>query len=122
MNIFGHLGNSFKNYFKFAGRSGISEYIIITILWNIFYIPFYVINAHAKSVGGVANLSSSTKDALFIFGILSLIIVIPNISVGVRRAHDIGKSGWYLWIPFYSLYLLGAKSDPSENQYGEPVE
>lgn len=58
--------------------------------------------------------------------IFYLIMLVPNLSVSVRRLHDIGKSGWWLFIGFIpligSLLLLVwslMDSEPGENQYGE---
>ena len=36
---------------------------------------------------------------------LTLITLLPTITVSIRRMHDIGKSGWFILIPIYSLYL-----------------
>ncbi|MBO5583965.1 MAG: DUF805 domain-containing protein [Prevotella sp.] len=57
-----------------------------------------------------------------------LIFIIPNLAVGVRRFHDVGKSGAmflvltllsFLFIPaLYMLYLQISDSQPGENQYG----
>lgn len=58
--------------------------------------------------------------------IFYLIMLIPNLSVSVRRLHDIGKSGWWLFIGLVplvgSLLLLVwsfMDSEEGENQYGE---
>jgi uncharacterized membrane protein YhaH (DUF805 family) len=32
----------------------------------------------------------------------SLAILFPSIAVGVRRMHDVGKSGWFLLTPIYN--------------------
>ena len=54
-----------------------------------------------------------------------LAILVPNLAVGVRRLHDLGKSGWMLLIgliPFFGgLYLLFLFAQPGQsgpNQYG----
>lgn len=58
--------------------------------------------------------------------IFYLIMLVPSLSVSVRRLHDIGKSGWWLFIGLISL--IGSllllvwsfmDSEPDENQYGE---
>ena len=57
-------------------------------------------------------------------GIVNLALLIPSIAVGVRRLHDIGKSGWWYLLAFvplvnlYLLYLLIKDSQPGENEYG----
>jgi len=37
----------------------------------------------------------------------------------VRRMHDVGKSGWFILVPFYNLVLLCTPSNPSSNKYGD---
>lgn len=50
--------------------------------------------------------------------IISLIFIIPSIAVGVRRMHDVGKSGWFILIPIYNLILACTKGDDGSNEYG----
>ena len=58
--------------------------------------------------------------------IYSLAVLVPGIAVGVRRMHDIGKSGWCLllfFIPLVNIVLiflwLCKAGDTGANQYGE---
>ena len=63
---------------------------------------------------------------LIIECIYGLVILIPRLSAGVRRLHDIGKSGYYiLWslIPIlgkiYLLYLYVVEGEKKKNDYGD---
>ena len=54
-----------------------------------------------------------------------LAILIPGIAVGVRRLHDIGRSGWWLLISLVPiigavvlLVFMVKDGQVSENQYG----
>jgi len=38
--------------------------------------------------------------------------------IGIGRMHDVNKSGWYILIPFYNLYLFLKKGDEGVNTYG----
>lgn len=40
--------------------------------------------------------------------VLSIFFLIPTITAGVRRLHDVGRSGWFLLIPVYNLILLAS--------------
>lgn len=58
--------------------------------------------------------------------IFYLIMLVPNLSVSVRRLHDIGKSGWYMFLSLIPLIgglilLVWAlmDSESGENQYGK---
>lgn len=36
----------------------------------------------------------------------------------IKRAHDVNKSGWFILVPVYNLYLLFAKGTDDDNNYG----
>jgi len=67
-----------------------------------------------KSIDGLALLG-----VLFAL-ILMLIVSLHGLSVSVRRMHDVGKSGWWVLVPFASFFLLFKKGDEEWNIYGEP--
>ena len=58
--------------------------------------------------------------------IYGLVVLIPSLSVTVRRLHDVNKSGWnILWIltiigAFYVIYLNIIKGSEGDNHYGAP--
>jgi uncharacterized membrane protein YhaH (DUF805 family) len=49
----------------------------------------------------------------------TLAILLPSIAIGVRRMHDVGKSGWFLLIPIYNFILAVSEGEKGENQYGQ---
>ncbi len=58
-------------------------------------------------------------------GLAFILVLLPSITVGVRRLHDIGKSAWaLLWIlvPFVGAIVLIVYAvrpgEPNVNQYG----
>jgi len=62
----------------------------------------------------------------FLVGILCLALLVPSLAVGVRRLHDVGKSGWWLLVnlvpllgPLYFLYLMVKDSQPDTNEWGQ---
>ena len=44
--------------------------------------------------------------------VLSIFFLIPSITAGVRRLHDVGKSGWFYLVPIYNIILLASPSKP----------
>lgn len=102
-----------KNYAKFDGRARRREY------WM-----FFLVNI---GVSVVLNILA-TQVSQYI-GFLSLAymlgILVPSIAVGIRRMHDIGKSGWWLLIAFvpiiggiWLLVLTVTAGQSGSNAYG----
>jgi uncharacterized membrane protein YhaH (DUF805 family) len=57
--------------------------------------------------------------------VYGLFVFLPSLAVSVRRMHDVGKSGWMLFINLipilgwiYYIVLLCRDSEPGDNQYG----
>jgi uncharacterized membrane protein YhaH (DUF805 family) len=96
-----------KNLFSFEGRIRRSEYGISNIVFAVFWL---IVRSIVLSDGGADSL------------ILLVIIVLVGgwfvLAQGAKRCHDIGNSGWYQLIPFYSLLLLFQDGQIGTNQYG----
>lgn len=109
----------FNKYATFKGRARRSEY------W--WFILFYCLVLIAAAL--LDNLFGITIERTFygaIYCIAALVLFLPNLTVTVRRLHDINKSGWnILWgfIPLIGAILLLVwccqDSKAEANQYGE---
>ena len=74
------------------------------------------------------NIGISVVLGMFsnILGMLyALIVFIPSITVGVRRLHDTGRSGWWLLVGIIPaigtlivLILMALEGDAGRNEYG----
>ncbi len=111
------------NYANFKGRSSKKE----AISFFLFNIAFFF------TLGFLAVFFASLKNdalviSLSVFQMLAnLLLYIPSLSLGIRRLHDINKSGWWLLISltvigliplFYWSYFKDG--DPHDNDYGAP--
>jgi uncharacterized membrane protein YhaH (DUF805 family) len=93
-----------KNYANFNGRARRSEYWYFALFSTI----ISLILTYAGAAAGTSMLGN----------IYSLAVLIPSIAVGVRRMHDVGKSGWFVLIPIYNLILACTDGTPGDNEYG----
>lgn len=99
-----------KQYTDFSGRATRKEYWMFVL----FYLIFYIVLAMVDTFLGTMLLT-----ALF-----SLALMIPNISIGARRLHDTGRSGWWQLIAL--LPLIGVivlivflvQDSHGDNEYG----
>lgn len=126
-----------RRYARFAGRSRRREYWSFWLL-TIVAIVVAIALDNVLGLGG----TSSTRGHLGSSGIsagieasggaltlvLLLAILVPSLAVGVRRLHDVDRSGWLLLIgaiPFVNLYLLYLMVQPGTagpNRFGaDPI-
>lgn len=75
-----------KKYAVFSGRAQRAEY------WYFVLFNFIVSFALSFVVGLISDKLS------FVSTLYSLAVLVPSLAVGVRRLHDIGKSGWWILI------------------------
>lgn len=100
-----------KKYADFKGRARRKEYWLFILLYSICYF--------------IAFLIDVASGALIIFTtIVALGLLIPLISVAVRRLHDTDRSGWWFllgFVPFANIVLLiffFLDDTPGENRFG----
>ena len=112
----------FKKYATFSGRARRSEY-----WFAVLFVALVSAGAAIIWPGGVDEDGWRNNGPLE--NLWSLATFIPMISVGVRRLHDTGRSGKYLWwilLPIAGAIMLiirfAEDSKPGANEYGEPVK
>lgn len=93
-----------KKYVDFNGRARRKEYWYFTLVSSL--ISF-----------GLGIIAGATNTQI-IGSLYSFAVLIPSIAVGVRRMHDVGKSGWYLMIPIYNFVLACREGTEGTNEYG----
>lgn len=98
-----------QNYANFSGRARRAEY------WN-----FLLINI---IISVVLMLVTAKGESKILYLLYRVFIFIPSLAVGVRRMHDVNKSGWFLLIPIYNLILACTEGTQGDNDYGtDPKE
>ena len=93
-----------QNYATFSGRARRKEYWMF-VLFNVIVAFVFGFVCGLIGIPELANL-------------YTLAVLLPSIAVGVRRMHDVGKSGWFLLIPIYNFILAVTEGEKGENQYG----
>lgn len=94
MDLGDAVSTCFKKYAVFEGRASRPEFWLFALFNLIVYMVWIVL---------VFLLSSGSTEAIvvFLFYLPALILLLPNLSVTVRRLHDAGYSGG-----FYFLFLI----------------
>lgn len=100
-----------KNYAVFSGRARRKEYWMFVLINMLVAIILGFID-------GATGMIDTASGNGMTSSIYQLAVVIPSIAVGVRRMHDVGKSGWFLLIPIYNFILAITDGETEENAYG----
>jgi uncharacterized membrane protein YhaH (DUF805 family) len=85
-----------KNYAVFQGRARRKEYWMYTLFNVLVLIVLSILDR-------VLGLASETYGIGPLYVLYALAVLIPGLAVGVRRLHDIDKSGWWMLIAFIPL-------------------
>ena len=104
----------YSKYATFSGRATRSEY-----WW--FALFFYAIILCAFLLGVAMGID---KPIFALIGIFVALSFIPIVALRVRRLHDIGKSGWWIFlglVPYigeFILFIFSVMGSDGENEYG----
>ena len=108
-----------KRYADFQGRSRRSEF------W-LFYLFVTAATIICMIIDIGIGLFDHTAGIGLLSGVFSLAVVAPSIAVGVRRLHDIDRSGWWLLLliipvigSIWLLILWCQKGANGSNKFGE---
>ncbi len=100
-----------RAYAQFSGRASRSEY------WWFMLFTYFVFSA--------IGLLDSISQGPFV-AIPGIAVMVPMVSLSIRRLHDVGMRGWwfFVWlVPLVGLltlvYLLAKRSEVGANEWGE---
>ena len=107
-----------NQYADFNGRARRTEYW----MFALFNLIFAIIAAVLDNMFGIAAVEYGYGPLYLVY---NLAMFIPSLAVGIRRLHDIGKSGWMMLLALipilgsiWLIVLMATNGDSDENQYG----
>ena len=107
-----------KEFWYFMLFSTIFGYVFMG-LDNLFGFTFSIFD-YTESINQYGQNPMPTMKYGPLYALYSLVLMIPGLAVAWRRMHDVGKNGWFYFVPIYGMFVLGCKnSEEGENQYGE---
>ena len=121
----------FKNYAVFNGRASRVEctyfFLFVTFVQVLFLSIDLWINWELPNIYGLL-FSIDWVDGIPwypLFEISRLLTALPAFAVGVRRLHDLNKSGWWILLIFTGIGIIPIiywccflNGDKDDNQYG----
>ena len=96
--------DGYKRWKDYSGRTSRSQFwwfflfVLITPYITLSISILFTFIFSLLDLDFLSNLS-------IVISFLYLINIHVFIAVGVRRMHDVGKSGWFILVPLYNLYL-----------------
>ena len=120
----------FKNYAVFNGRAGRNEctyfFLFVTFVQVLFLSIDLWIDWKLPNIYGLL-FSIDWVDGIPwypLFEISRLLTALPAFAVGVRRLHDLNKSGWWILLIFTGIGIIPIvywccflNGDKDDNQY-----
>jgi uncharacterized membrane protein YhaH (DUF805 family) len=116
MNFFDAVKICFIKYTNFSDRASRSEFWLFVLFT---FVASLILGLLDSLVVGALFLQFSPLSTIF-----TIAILIPSISVNVRRLHDVNRSGWWLLIELTVIGILlilfwcCTKGDEGENRFG----
>jgi uncharacterized membrane protein YhaH (DUF805 family) len=108
--MFNHYLTVLKKYAIFEGRASRAEFWYFHLFSFIIYFGLFFIDSLLRT-------TPYTEGTIFAL-IYLLVIFVPEVAVAVRRMHDVGQSGWFIFVPIYNLILILTKGTKGDNKYG----
>lgn len=106
-----------KKYFVFSGRARRAEYWYFVLFNMLVSLGLVIVDAATGTLDENGNGLLS--------GIYYLAVLIPSLSVAVRRLHDVGRTGWWMLLVFLPvigvlviLFWLVQPGSLEENEFG----
>jgi len=114
-----------NRYAQFTGRASRSEFWYFALFYFLLDVAVLIIDTYLLNpVLGVVPQQAGQGGVLQM--LFALALLVPSIALGIRRLHDIGKSGWWYLLVFIPvigwlllLYFYVTDSQPGTNRFGE---
>jgi len=119
-----------KKYAVFSGRARRAEYWYFVLVNFLIQIAYHVAISVAmiqifRSVavsmelgGGDVSMPGWLYPLWVTYMVYAFAVFIPSLAVAVRRMHDVNKSGWFIFVPFYNIILAVTDGTRGDNKYG----
>ena len=133
MNQSGFFSQLHRKYFSFSGRLNRKPYILRSLAATFLPVTLAIVLFYVFAGGFKTGQNYLHRDLLWLHVVLhSLLIILAIVvgfSLGVRRCHDLDKSGWWLLlgvVPYinvaWGLYMICKRGTVGPNRYGaDPI-
>lgn len=99
--------------FSFKGRIGRVQLILSYVMGFVAWFAIYALSESALEYNSNIFLLFLACTAVFFWFLYAQC---------AKRCHDLGKSGAWMFVPFWNILLFFAEGEKGENQYGQGTE
>lgn len=99
--------------FSFKGRIGRVQLILSYVMGFVAWFAIYALSEPALEYNSNIFLFFLACTAVFFWFLYAQC---------AKRCHDLGKSGAWMFVPFWNILLFFAEGEKGENQYGQGTE
>lgn len=99
--------------FSFKGRIGRVQLILSYVVGFVAWFAIYALSEPALEYNSNIFLLFLACTAVFLWFLYAQC---------AKRCHDLGKSGAWMFVPFWNILLFFAEGEKGENQYGQGTE
>lgn len=136
LGLFGYFLRAFTGYYaNFSGRARRKEYWGFVLFYCLVFFLFGIlvvigaVSSHISKDAGQTSISPLLFTGIGLMAVFSLVLIVPNLAITVRRLHDIGQSGWLLLLHLLPgigglilFVMMLIEGDRYTNAYGPPVK
>ena len=105
MNFPDAIKSGFRRYVTFSGRASRSEFWYFWLFQFLLQVLVLIAVVLATIASMKAAIPALVIGINILFELFKLAILVPCVSVTVRRLHDKDRSGWWLLMPFAPTLL-----------------
>ena len=122
MDFITAIKTCFTKYVDFTGRASRSEFWYFTLFIAVISICSEIIDASL-----IGQTFWSDRELGPVWWVFNVLIFLPSLAVGIRRLHDINKSGWWTLVFFTVVGIIPLliwyirRGDHSSNNFGNPT-
>lgn len=105
----------YHSVWSFNGRVGRLSYFA-ALFGGLF--AFFIPIIFLRIIGVDVDTAFNSPIIIFCYAIFYIAYWYISLTVGAKRCHDLGHSGWFQLIPFYGFVMLFSSGNGDDNEYG----
>ena len=105
----------YHSVWSFNGRVGRLAYFAV-LFGGLF--AFFIPIIFLRIIGVDVDTAFDSPIIISCYAIFYIAYWYVSLTVGAKRCHDLGHSGWFQLIPFYGIVMLFSSGDGDDNEYG----